>query len=176
VARARIETTENQELSMPIYMKIEAIKKGESLAKGHEGAQGWIEIESVQFGANRNITTPVGQSSKREASAPSISEIVVTKRMDSTSPLIFQESLIGKGGKVEIHLAQTHAEKVENFLELTLTNTLISSYHSSSSGDRPQESISFNFTKIEMKYTPYDDKQGKGTPTSSTYDLATATK
>jgi type VI protein secretion system component Hcp len=27
--------------------------------------------------------------------------IVVTKRMDSTSPLLFQESLIGKSGKID---------------------------------------------------------------------------
>jgi type VI secretion system secreted protein Hcp len=161
---------------MPIYVKIEAIKKGESKAKGHEGDKGWIEIESVQLGSNRSISSPVGQSSKREASAPSISEIIVTKRTDSTSPLIFQESLIGKGGKVEIHLAQAHADKLENFMELTLTNTLVSSYQASSSGDRPMESVSFNFTKIELKYIPYDDTQGAGTPTSSSYDLAVGTK
>jgi type VI secretion system secreted protein Hcp len=155
-------------------MQLEAIKdKGESKAKGHEK---WIEIDSFQLGTNRNITTPVGHSSKREASAPSVSEIVITKRSDSTSPLLFQEALIGKGSKCEIHFAQAHADKLENYLEITLTNVLVSGYSANSGGDRPSESISLNFTKIEFKYTPYDDKQGKGTPTSSSYDMAVGTK
>jgi type VI secretion system secreted protein Hcp len=157
-------------------MKFEHVKKGESKAKGHEGDKGWIEIQTVQLGASRNISTPVGMSSKREASAPSIQEITVTKLMDSTSPLIFQEALVGKGGKVEIHLVTTHADKLENYLEITLTNAMVSGYHSSSSGDRPLESISVNFTKIEYKYTPFDDKHAAGTPTSAMYDLAVASK
>jgi type VI protein secretion system component Hcp len=33
--------------------------------------------------------------------AGGIGDIVVTKRMDSTSPLLFQESLIGKSGKID---------------------------------------------------------------------------
>lgn len=161
---------------MPIYMKLEHIKKGDSKAKGHEGDKGWIAIESVQFGASRNIRTPVGASSTREASAPSISEIIVTKVLDSASALLFQEALIGKGGKVEIHLTATHAEKLENYLEITLTNVLISNYNASSGGDRPMESLSMNFTKIEMKYTPYDDAHKAGTPTSATYDTTLGTK
>jgi type VI secretion system secreted protein Hcp len=161
---------------MSAYIKIEAIKKGDANAKGHEGDKGWIDIDSIQFGSNRNIATPVGASSKREASAPSISEIVITKRMDSTSPLLFQESLVGKGGKVEIHLVRTGSDKLETYLEITLTNTLVSGFSVSSGGDRPTESITLNFTKIEFKYTPFDDTHTAGTPTSSSYDLAAGTK
>jgi type VI secretion system secreted protein Hcp len=161
---------------MSAYIKFEVVKKGESLAKGHEGSSGWIEINSVQFGANRNISTPVGASSKREASAPKISEIMITKTLDSTSTALFQESVIGKSGKVDIHLTETGSDKLQTYLELTLTNVLISGYSVSSGGDRPVESLTLNFTKIEYKYTPYDDKHVAGTPTSATYDLTTATK
>ena len=58
---------------MAAYIKYDAIKKGESLAKGHEGSKGWVEVGSVQFGCGRGISSPVGTSSKREASAPNIS-------------------------------------------------------------------------------------------------------
>jgi type VI secretion system secreted protein Hcp len=53
---------------------------------------------------------------------------------------------------------------------------MISSYSASSGGDRPSESFSLNFTKIEYKYTPFDDKHKAGTPMPVTYDVTTATK
>jgi type VI secretion system secreted protein Hcp len=51
---------------------------------------------------------------------------------------------------------------------------IIDGYSVSSGGDRPSESISMNFTKIEYKYTPFDDQHKAGTPVPVTYDLATA--
>ena len=159
---------------MAAYLNYGAIKKGESLAKGHEGSKGWIEVGSVQFGVGRGISTPVGTSSKREASAPKVSEIVVTKLMDSTSPLLFQEALIGKAVKAQVDLVETGSDQLNTYLELTLTNAMISGYSTSSGGDRPSESISINFTKIEYKYTPYDDQHKAGTPVPVTYDLTTA--
>jgi type VI secretion system secreted protein Hcp len=86
-----------------------------------------------------------------------------------------QEALIGKAVDAELHLTETHAEQLETFLELKLTNAMISSYSFSSGGDRPMESLSINFTKIEYKYTPYDDQHKAGTPVPMTYDLLTAT-
>jgi type VI secretion system secreted protein Hcp len=160
---------------MAAYLKYDAIKTGESKAKGHEGSKGWIEVGSVQFGVGRGISTPVGTSSKREASAPNVSEIVVTKMMDSTSPLLFQESLIGKAVKAQIDLVETGSDQLNTYLEITLTNAMISGYSVSSGGDRPSESISINFTKIEYKYTPFDDQHKAGTPVPVTYDLTTAT-
>jgi type VI secretion system secreted protein Hcp len=161
---------------MAAYLKLDAIKKGESKAKGHEGSKGWIEVGSIQFGAGRSISTPVGMSSKREASAPNVSEITMTKLMDSTSPLIYQEVLRGVATKGHIDLVETHEDQLETYLMLTLDNCMVSSYTTSSAGDRPTESFSLNFTKIEYKYTPYDDKHKAGTPVPVTYDLTTATK
>ena len=161
---------------MAAYLKYDAIKKGESKAKGHEGDKGWIEVGSIQFGVGRGISTPVGMSSKREASAPNVSEVVCTKLMDSTSPLIFQEALRGAAQKAQIDLVETHEEQLETYLSMTMENCLIASYSVSSGGDRPSESFSLNFTKIEYKYTPYDDKHKPGTPVPVTYDLTTATK
>lgn len=159
---------------MAAYLKYDAVKKGESEATGHEGSAGWIEIGSVQFGIGRGISTPVGMGSKREASAPNVSEVTITKVMDSTSPLLFQEGLIGKATTAKIDLVQTGTTKLETYLEITMTNAMISGYSVSSGGDRPSESISLNFTKIEYKYTPYDDAGKVGTPVPVTYDLTKA--
>jgi len=161
---------------MSVYVKLAAIKKGESLAEGHKGSDGWMEIHSVSFGSGRSISTPVGAAAKREASAPHISEIQMSKSQDSTSPLLFQESLIGKAGDCQIDLTQTGDAKLEVFCTVKLTNAMVSNYSLSSSGERPSESFSINFTKIEYLYQGYSNT---GTPDSAlkqtvTYDLTTA--
>jgi type VI secretion system secreted protein Hcp len=160
---------------MAAYLKYGDIK-GESLAEGHKGADGWMEIHSVQWGCGRTILTPVGSSAKREATAPNISEITITKLMDSTSARLVQEALVGKGVDAVIELVETGENKLETFLTLKLSNCMVSGYSVSSGGDRPTESVTLNFTKIEYVYQGYDDKHKidsnkKGT---ITYDLPSA--
>jgi len=142
---------------MAAYLKYGEIK-GESLAEGHKGSDGWIEVGSVQWGCGRAISTPVGTSSKREASSPSISEITLTKLMDSTSAKLAKEGLVGKAVEATIELVETGESKLETYLTLTLTNAMISGYSFSSGGGRPSESLTLNFTKIEYTYQGYDDK------------------
>jgi type VI secretion system secreted protein Hcp len=132
---------------MPIYLKYGDIK-GEVKEPAHRG---WIELMSVRWGVGRAINTPEGAS--REGSAPSVSEIVVTKTQDSASTRLFNESLAGKGQKVVIEFVKDGTV----YLRLELTNTLVSGYSISGGareGRRPMESLSLNFTKIEFKQTP----------------------
>jgi type VI secretion system secreted protein Hcp len=161
---------------MAAYLKYGTTIKGESLAEGHKGSDGWIEIGSVQWGCGRGISTPVGGSGKREASAPSISEVTLTKLMDSTSPLLAQEGLIGKAVTANIELVETGDNQLETFLTLNLTNAMISGYSMSSGGGRPSESLTINFTKIECIYQGYDDQHKVDTnkKKSFIYDLTTA--
>ncbi|BCH35554.1 hypothetical protein MesoLjLc_74840 [Mesorhizobium sp. L-8-10] len=154
---------------MAIYLKYEGID-GEAT---HDKHQKWIDVSSLQFGVGRGISTPTGAAANREASEPSISEVVVTKQLDGSSTALFTESATGAvGKKVEIHLVNTGSPG-NTYVEYTLTNALISGYSLSSGGDRPTESISINFTKIEYKHIPYDDKNKAGTPVTVSYDLST---
>jgi type VI secretion system secreted protein Hcp len=157
---------------MAIYMQIQGIK-GNVEADGHKD---WIELGSLQWGVGRGIATATGTSKDREASAPSISEVVVTKQLDLASPYIFSEACVGKSKPIVIHLCKTDATKLETYLEYTLTNSLISGYSVSSGGDRPTESISINFTKVEMKYIPWKDDHTMDSPIPVGYDMATAKK
>ena len=157
---------------MAIYLQYEKVD-GEVTESGHKG---WIELQSFQWGVGRGITTPVGSSSKRESSSPSVSEIVVTKNTDKASPLLFMEATVGKAKKSVIEFTETGGDTQEVYLRFEMENTLISGYSISSAGDRPAESFSLNFTKIEMKYTPYDKDHKAGSPIPAGYDLTTAKK
>jgi type VI secretion system secreted protein Hcp len=52
---------------------------------------GWIEVNSFQWGVGRGVSSPTGASADRESSAPSVSEVVVTKATDLASPKLLNE-------------------------------------------------------------------------------------
>ncbi len=155
---------------MPIYMKYDTLQ-GDATAEGHEK---WIELNSCQWGVGRGISSPTGGSADRESSAPSVSEIVVTKATDVSSTKILNEAYQGEGKTVQIDFCKTDKGKLEVYLTLNLTNTMISGYSVSSGGDRPSESCSLNFTKVEFKNVNMGAAGDTGSPDSITYDLALA--
>lgn len=154
---------------MAIYLKYDGID-GEAT---HDSHQKWIDISTLQFGIGRGISTPSGSTANREASQPSVSEITIVKQMDGSSPKLFTESATGNVGKtVKIDLVSTGSPG-NTYVTYTLTNTLISGYSVSSGGDRPIETVTLNFTKIEYKFIPYDNNNKAGTPVTVSYDLST---
>ena len=155
---------------MPIYMNYDGID-GDTTADGHAK---WIELNSFQWGVGRGISSPTGGSMDRESSAPSISEIVVTKAQDVATTKLLDEALQGEGKKVTIHFCKTDKGKLETYMQYVLENTMISGYSLSSGGDRPQESLSLNFTKVEFKNTEMGKDNKAGSSAAVTYDIALA--
>lgn len=144
-----------------ILLKLGKIN-GSSAIEGHEK---WITLDSLQFGVGRAISV-VGGGADRDTSNPSFSEVTAAKSMDISSPDIFMEAVGGKAAdKAEIHFIQTAEQKTQPFLKLTLEGSLVSSYSMSSGGERPSESFSINFTKIEYQYDAFSGtKKTTGTP------------
>jgi type VI secretion system secreted protein Hcp len=175
LAKKRLFIRKKGRLTMAtMYMKVDGID-GNITAKGHEK---WIEILDCSFGVGRGISsTSPGNQSDREAGVPSFTEVSVSKLVDETSPKLFLEACIGKAKKVLINFCQT-GDTVKNYLEFTLTDVLISGYsfQSESGEGHPTESLTFNFSKIEKKYTPYNDKHEPGSPIPAGYDLIAAQK
>ena len=152
---------------MAIYLKYDGID-GDAT---HEDHKKWISVESLNWGVGRAISTPVGSAKNREASEPSVAEVTISKQMDTSSVYLFQESCTGQAGKkVDIHLVSTGSPGA-TYVEYTLTDTLVSGYSVSSGGDRPTESVTLNFTKVEMKYVPLEANNEAGSPVTKGYDL-----
>jgi len=156
---------------MAIYLQYD---KGSIKGDVGQGAhKDWIALDSFQWGVGRGISGSVGDMKNREASQPSVSEVTVTKSLDSSSPLLCQDGLINKKGvPVEIDFVRTADDKGEVFLKFSLTNVLISGYSMSSGGDRPTESLTLNFTKFEYSYTPMKEDGTPDNPNKFIFDLA----
>jgi type VI secretion system secreted protein Hcp len=156
---------------MAIFMKY-GETEGEVSAEGYAK---WIELYSFQWGVGRGISAGVGGASKREASAPSVSEITVTKSLDAFSPIALKEAIGGKGVTVKLDFTRTDdAGKHHAFQKYILSNTMLSGYSVSSGGDRPSESLSLNFTKFDSEYVKIDDQFAEVTTGHYIYDLSTA--
>jgi type VI secretion system secreted protein Hcp len=159
-----------------VFIKIGDIK-GESTEDGHKD---WIQLDSVQWAVGRTISAAGGGSTTRDAGAPRFSEVTITKTVDSTSPALFLHAVGGSGQipEVTLHLVDPATKHV--FYILTLGEVLVSSQsHSGVSGDgtppKPTESVSLNFTKIEIEYKR-DEKDPSSTPNKAGWDLKKNTK
>lgn len=126
-----------KEFAMPIYMRITKkglpVITGDATAKGHEK---WIELLSVQMGPSRSLT-PVG------GGTASVSEITITKSMDSASTVLWHESLHGEGLTIQIDFAKSDAP----YLTYTLLNALVSGFQP---GPGTAESLTLTFTKMTL--------------------------
>ena len=155
---------------MAIYMNWDGVP-GDVTTSGFEK---WIELTSFQWGVGRGIGSAMSGQASRESSIPSVSEIVVTKRMDGSSPGLWTDSVAGQlNTTVKIAFTTTSQGATTQFLNYELTNTGLSGYSLSSGGDMPTESLSLNFTKVVWKFTGTDPSVS-GTPVTQGYDLTLA--
>jgi type VI secretion system secreted protein Hcp len=157
---------------MAIYVKFEGVD-GDATEAEHKQ---WMDVQSVQMGVGRGIHTPVGSAANREASEPSVSEVTLTMTMDRSSTKMFEESCVGKLGKeVTIDFCTT-GNPAELYLQYKLHKVLVSGYSVSSGGDRPSVSVSYNFSKVEMKYIPTDEKNEPLSPLLAGFDIGEGKK
>ncbi len=152
---------------MAIYMKFGSVA-GQVTT---EGFKDWIELSSLQFGVGRCVGSGAG-GKQREGTAPSISEVTISKVYDKSSPGLYQDALAGAfDTKVEIKLTTTTKNKTDTYLAYELSKCGISGYSLSSGGDNPSESISLNFTKVMVTPSPLDEKGVPQKGAIVTYDL-----
>ena len=157
---------------MAIYLDYEGIK-GNVTADGYKDH---IAVESVQFGVGRGISMEAGNLSNRESTRPSLSEITLSKAADNSVTAIFKEAVTGSAGKkVVIKFVRTGADKVQEYMDYTLEDCLVSNYSiSASSEGEPMESVSLSYSKIMINYSDFDKTNKSGNPQRVGYNLESA--
>ncbi len=123
------------------YIKFDGID-GESTDKDHKD---WIILLSFSQG------TEMQEDSATTRGQYEVSDIIVVKELDKSSPKLAESIAMGKVfPKVEIHLDSGK----ETFYMYELTNVMITSYSISGTGnDIPTEEFSLNYEKITFTET-----------------------
>lgn len=156
---------------MAVYMKYGSTIKGPTTT---EGWKDWITCSSIQMGAGRGVDSSKGKGQNRAGSEPSISEITITKEWDEkSSSKLFEESVAGKmDNLVEIHFTTVSGQTQAAFMIVKLKDTCISGYSMSSGGEgKPSESISLNFSHIELIPKIQDEALGETDGDKVSYNL-----
>lgn len=154
---------------MPIYMKIDKMTGAVRTA----GFEDQIDIQSLQWGVGRSVTSYSGTS--RNPSSPTMSEITVSKVMDPASMPLLRNATYGEAIP-EVVISFTRdlgGGEQEAYLVITLLSVLISGYSLSSGGDFPMESLSLNFLVVSFEQTWRDDAYAEGGSDEFSFDLGT---
>ena len=154
---------------MAIYMQYEGIK-GDVTEDGHKD---WIECNSISLSAFREANTSTGQSSQRQGSHVSLSDLTLTKPMCMGSPHLFQASVVGGAKKVTIHITRTGETDQTNYLEMILDKCCVTGHTTNSDGVTHMETLTLNFLKIDMKYKPAKPDGKTGDPIPVSFDIPT---
>jgi type VI secretion system secreted protein Hcp len=152
-----------------ILVKVDGID-GTSKVKDHDK---WIECENLTWSVGRNIPTETGKTMDRTRDVVHAKEIVLKKKMDSSSARLFEAAAGTQGKKVDIHFLAGAGKEAPTYAEWTLENALISNYSINADPNDAMETISLNFTKIEVKSIEKGPDEAVGSPYPVTFNRET---
>jgi len=143
--------------SMMAYFAKYAGIDGESDDTNHSK---WIEILSIDWGAQKPGGGATGQSRRRGAAV--IDDLTITMKYEKASPKLQEKCLKGEViPKLEIELTTMFGEAQATYLKYELKNVLITGFDFSGiaeSGERPILIITNNFEEVKVTYTEYDEE------------------
>jgi type VI secretion system secreted protein Hcp len=129
------------------FLKLDGIQ-GESTDAKHKNE---IVVESWSLGVAPRVSATGQQTTAR----PCVSDIVITKHLDKSSPVLFMHAATGKHIPTGVIVVRKAGETPMEYLVVTMQDVVITSISSASGGgDSPQESLSLNFQTISISYTP----------------------
>lgn len=140
---------------------------------GPDGEREWFIAESFGFGVEREMkeSGEKGGTSEPATSAPNLSEIVVTKSMDTATVQLAQYAINGNSpGACRIALTNgTDANgKPLCYLAYKLDRAFVKSWSTSGDADdRPTEEVAFYYNKLSTAFLVEDGQQGARTDTMS---------
>jgi type VI secretion system secreted protein Hcp len=139
-------------MAVDLFLKIDGVA-GESLDSKHKGE---IELEAFSWG-EANPAGHAGPGGGAGAGKVQVQDLHVTARVNKASPVLMLACASGKLLKEAVLTARKAAKSQVEFLVFKFTDLLVSSYQvgGTSEGDAPpMDQIAFNFSKVQMEYSP----------------------
>ena len=149
------------------FLKIEGVK-GESQDDKHKDE---IHVSSFSFGVTNAGTG--GSNLGSGGGRSNIQDMHFTKVADAASPNLFIACATGKHFPKATVTVRRAGEKPQEYLTYEMTEVYISSVTTSGheGGGIAQESLSLNFSKVKVVYTPQNADGSPGAKNEKTYDV-----
>ena len=149
-------------------MKIEGIE-GESSDAKHKGE---IQLESFSWGETNAGSHSHGSGGG--AGKVSMQDFHFVMTVNKASPKLMLACATGEHIKKAILTCRKAGKEQQEFLKVTMSELLVSSYQTGGSGHSdivPTDQISLNFTKIEWEYKEQKADGNLGAPVKAGWDL-----
>jgi type VI secretion system secreted protein Hcp len=132
--------------------------KGESTDDKHKDE---IEVLSFSWGVAQQLASKGAAAGKAD-----IHDFSIVKNYDAASPRLFVAACTGQFLQSALFTVRRAGENPIDFLKVTLSDVLVSSVTPGGSAagapSVPLETVSFNFGKIDIHYTPQNEKGSGG--------------
>jgi type VI secretion system secreted protein Hcp len=150
------------------FLKIDGIQ-GESQDSKHKDE---IELESWSWGEAQSGTARVGGG--MGAGKVQMQDFSMAMRVNKSSPKLMLACANGEHIKNAILTCRKAGKEQQEYLKITFSDLLVSSYHTGGSGGAdilPMDQISLNFTKVELEYKEQKPDGTLGGAIKAFYDL-----
>jgi len=137
-----------------MFLKVDGVE-GESPDHNHKGE---IELLSFSYGATQPGSAGHGGGSG--IGKVQVHDFHFSKYMDKASPKLFEFCATGKHTPKVVLTCRKAGGDQQEYLIVTLSEVIVSSIQNSGSGgdSLPTESVTLNFSKIEISYKAQDEK------------------
>lgn len=143
---------------------------GESRRADHEDE---IDIMSIDWSMSQ--ASNMQQGSGRTSSRATVNPIGISKLYDASSPYLSLACMQGKAfDEVIISFRQDSGEAHLDYLKITLTNVVISSYslNGSAMGEEISDSFTLSFEEVKVIYSVQADDHSSGDEHEIEYNLS----
>lgn len=144
----------NTSPSLNMFLSLDGIP-GESTDKQHPNA---VVVNGFNFG--ENVLTP---STNVPTGKTQFSSFTFTKTVDKSSPKLFEYAATGKHIKTAT-LSVRKAGSDQDYYVVTLSDVVVSSIHTDGSSAKLTETVSLNFSKIQIDYQTTNNEGSLGEP------------
>src|SRR5579875_56853 len=123
-----------------------------------------IDIVGFSFGATQTQVIGSGSSgSESRAGRATVSDVQITKVVDKTSPLLFDDCVTGNYLKtVDIIYDKPMGDNQEDFYKIHMENALITGVSHGGTSENPTESVTFACSRLKVSYDPEENGELKG--------------
>jgi type VI secretion system secreted protein Hcp len=147
------------------FLKIDGIQ-GESQDKTHKNE---IQLESFSWGETNAGTAATGGG--MGAGRVAMQDFHFVMGVNKASPKLILACATGEHIKNAILVCRKAGKEQQEYLKITFSDLLISSYQTGGSGVVPTDQISFNYSKIEYEYKEQKADGTLGGAVKAMYDL-----
>jgi type VI secretion system secreted protein Hcp len=155
-------------MALDFFLKIDGIP-GESQDSKHKD-----EIDVVAWSWGETRPAPPGSAGGGGgAGKVQIQDFTFTAQTSKASPNLMLACASGKHVKSAVLTARKAGGKQAEFLTISLSDILVSSYQAGGSEGEviPTESVSLNFSKIQLEYRPQKADGSLGAPVKAGWDV-----